>query len=175
MFLISVKHFCMFYLPQKDWKLHSHTEWKWSLIGHCTIWGHQGSRLHLSHWHQALRGQVQGGLDRGAGLHQPRQHTEEKWNNKDGQTRCDIIHMQIKQPIISLGNKSADLESRLDRNVFLTCNKTFILSYYMQNPSSQRKCFFCCCFFGGVGSLSRDKSYQLQLIFDSSYYYLIDY
>lgn len=85
------------YLPQKDWMLHCRTEWKWSLIGHCTIWGHPGSCLHLSHWHPALRGLVQGGLGRGAGLHQPRQHTGEKANNKGTvrQESC-LVRMQIR-------------------------------------------------------------------------------
>lgn len=84
-------------LPQIDWTPHCHTVWKWSLIGHCTIWVHPRNCLHLSHWHPALKGQVQGGLDRGAGLHQPRQHTGEKEKQQHGQKGLPFFHMQIRQ------------------------------------------------------------------------------
>lgn len=81
----KINVYCKLDLPQRDWTPHCHTVWKWSLIGHCTIWVHPKNCLHLSHWRPALKGQVQGGLDRGAGLHQPRRHTGEKENNKNGQ------------------------------------------------------------------------------------------
>lgn len=92
------------YLPQKDWTLRSHTEQKWSLIGHCTIWGRPGNCLRLSHWHPALRGQVQVSLGRGAGLHQPRQHTGEKIKKRKTswmvRQKWQIFHVQIRKWII---------------------------------------------------------------------------